>query len=180
MKELVNSSFISKEGFYEGKRILLDFMDNFDKDSCIFIGNTHSGFLPIASENHDGTNYRARSFRFNAGAIHQYVLVGESEVRYLDELQPGDKILVMCERGIYKQFPIARIKKEIRPFDKIKVLWDKINIEAVVQSNATVCLLTENGIKSIEDFKNGDNVYALPWGTASHLGLKKDEYCEEL
>lgn len=64
------------------------------------MGNTFTGFVALVSENHCDEKYRARSFRFNAGALHQYVLTGETETRYLDELVPGDCVLVKGKERI--------------------------------------------------------------------------------
>lgn len=44
MKKLAVANFVDKEEFFEGKRVLLDFMENFDRDDCVFVGNTFSGF----------------------------------------------------------------------------------------------------------------------------------------
>lgn len=180
MKKLVAANFVDKEEFFEGKRVLLDFMENFDREDCVFVGNTFSGFVPIVCENHESESYRARSFRFNVGALHQYILISETESRYIDELVPGDKVLIRNGTDTYKQLPIARIKKEIRPFVKMKFKSDEQNIEVILQSNATVSILTENGIKLLNDFNQGDTAYVLKWGKASHLGSIKDEFCEEI
>ena len=179
MDKLILAKFISKEDFYEGKRILLDFMENFEREDCIFVGNTFSGFVPLVSENHFDEKYRARTFRFNAGALHQYILVSETETRYLDELVPGDQVLVRTN-GEYRQFHIARIKKEIRPFAKLKFSADNVTVESIVQSNATVSVLTDAGIKPIDALKQGDLSYVLKWGRASHLGNSKEEFCDEM
>ncbi len=179
MEKLVSANFVGKEEFYEGKRVLLDFMENFGREDCVFVGNTFSGFVPVACENHESENYRARTFRFNVGALHQYIMISETETRYIDELLPGDKVLVRVGADTYKRLPIARIKKEIRPFVKLKFKVDEDNIDVILQSNATVSILTERGIKSINDFVDGDCAYVLKWGNASHLGNIKDEFCEE-
>lgn len=179
MEKLVLANLVDKEEFFEGKRVLLDFMENFGREDCIFVGNTFKGFLPVVCENHKSENYRARTFRFNVGALHQYILISETETRYIDELVPGDKVLVRVGEDTYKQLPIARIKKEIRPFIKLKLKADEDFIDVILQSNATVSILTEKGIKLINDFVEGDSAYILRWGKASHLGNIKNEFCEE-
>ncbi len=179
MEKLVLANLISKEEFFDGKRVLLDFMENFNCEDCVFVGNTFSGFASVVCENHKSDNYRARTFRFNVGALHQYIMISETQTRYIDELEPGDKVLVRVGDDNYKQYHIARIKKEIRPFVKMKFKADEEDIDVILQSNATVSLLTENGIKSINDFEKGDCAYVLKWGKASHLGNVKEEFCEE-
>ncbi len=180
MEKLTVANFVAEKEFFEGKRLLLDFMENFGREDCVFVGNTFNGFVPVVCENHESESYRPRTFRFNVGAIHQYIMVSETECRYIDELVPGDKVLIRTGTDTYKQMPIARIKKEIRPFVKMTFKTDEQTIEAVLQSNATVSILTENGIKLLSDFKKGDSAYVLKWGKASHLGSAKDEFCEEI
>ncbi len=179
MEDLIWAKFVSAEKFFEGKRILLDFMENFEQKDCIFVGNTCAGFVSLVSENHSGENYKPRTFRFNAGALHQYIVLSETETRYLDELLPGDKVLIKTASG-FGRFPIARIKKEIRPFVKLTFHTEEQKVEVIAQSNATVSVLTPNGIKPIDALKENDEVLIRKWGKASHLGATKDEYCEEL
>lgn len=127
MRKLEKGVIISKDTFYEGQRILLDFMQNFDEHDYILVGNTNSGFIAVASETHFSPNYLPRRFRFNIGALHQYILTSEKEVKYADELKSGDTVLI-GKKDKYCELPIARVKKEIRPFVKITCECNGLNI----------------------------------------------------
>ena len=179
MHELSLGEFIAKSDFFDGKRVLIDFMDNFASDDFVLVGNTHVGFVPVGGENHASEGYKPRSFRFNVGALHQYILTDENETRYIDELAPGDCVMIGNGKG-YKKYRIARIKIEIRPFCKLTFAAGKRTVEVILQSDATACALTENGIKPINELRKGDKCYVYEWGKATHLGTVKEEYCEEL
>ena len=178
MKELTIASYIKSEPFFEGQRVLLDFMDEFHDRDYMLVGNTNHGFVAVASENHASPNYLPRRFRFNIGALHQYVYVGESQVKYADEFKSGD--MVYIGNGTHaKTLPIARVKKEIRQFVKLTFECQGNEISVILQADATSAVLCPEGIKLIGELKAGDGVYVLPWGKASHLGSAKEEFVEE-
>ncbi|HKL93696.1 MAG TPA: 3-dehydroquinate synthase II [Clostridia bacterium] len=178
MERLELAEVISKESFFEGQRVLLDFMEQFEGSDYILVGNTNHGFVAITSENHSSPNYEPRSFRFNIGALHQYVLTDESRVKYADELKSGNTVLIGSKDG-FRKLPIARIKKEIRPFVKLCCKHGETIISVILQDEATTILFGENGVKLLSEVQVGDKVLVMPWGKASHLGKLKEEFCEE-
>lgn len=184
MSELVLAEVVEVAAFSEGQRVLLDFMEAFDENSYILVGNTFHGMIAVASENHDTPNYKPRRFRFNIGSLHQYVLVDDERLCYVDELGSGDKVLIGNNRcgceNFSRNLVIARVKREVRPFVKISCKHEGLTFSAVLQADATTALLTEKGIILLSDVQPGNKIYAFPWGQASHLGNSKDEWCEEM
>lgn len=182
MEKLKTGKVIRIEDFAEGKRVLLDFMLDITSDQYILVGRTMTGFIPVVSENHPSENYRPRSFRFNVGAMHQYIVQSDTSCRYIDELTSGDEIEIYnlnSDNG-KTVLKIGRIKKEIREFVKIDVQYDEEIISAVLQKGETTAILTPNGIGRVLELKPGDDVYVLPFGKATHLGSVREEFVEEL
>lgn len=178
MKGLEFAEIVAKESFFDGQRVLIDFMEQFEEGDYILVGNTNHGFIAVVSENHDSPNYEPRSFRFNVGALHQYIFADENTVKYADELKSGDTVLIGGKGG-FRKLPIARVKKEIRPFVKLSCKYGETIISAILQTEATNALLEENGIKPLSEARIGDKILVRPWGKASHLGELKEEFCEE-
>ena len=179
MKELITAQLIVKEDFFEGKRVIIDFMDEFDSHDYVLVGNTMKGFFPIVSENHESENYKPRKFRFNIGSLNQYILTGEDTVKYVDELMPGDEVLVFGADGKHRTLHIARIKKEIRPFTRLCASDGNNTYVVIVQNGSTVALRTEDGIKAVCNMSVNDNIMVSEWNKASHLGNVVEEYVEE-
>lgn len=184
MERLKIGTVIQVTDFSAGKRVLLDFMTDISMNQYILVGRTMAGFIPIVSENHPSENYRPRSFRFNVGAMHQYILQYEDTCRYVDELATGDDIEIHDSEQENKSvsLKIGRIKKEIREFVKVDILCDRQVISAVLQKGETTAVLTPNGIAHVLELKTDDEVYVLPFGKATHLGTvkKEEEFIEEL
>jgi len=178
MNKLEIGKVVKIESFSEGKRVLIDFMDNFTEKDYVLVGNTMVGFLPLVSESHESENYMPRTFRFNLGAIHQYIMTDDNNVRYIDELSSGDYVTVFVGNTVNK-FCIGRVKKEIRKFTKLSVDYNGKVISAILQDGETTAILTPNGIRHIKQLSENDDVFVLPWGNATHLGNVIEEYVEE-
>ncbi len=173
----ITATITSIRKFYSGKRLLLDFMEEFDATDSIFVGNTMNGLFLIPSENRQSINYLPRKFRFNAGAIHQYV-ASPSGVKYLDELIPGDEIIISTQAQL-KTVPVARTKCEIRDFVKIEAIADNNTFSVILQDGDTTALLTPQGLKYLAELNPGTPVLVRLYDHATHLGNPIDEFCEE-
>ena len=163
--------------FDKGKRVLLDFMEEFSCNDCIFVGNTFYGFFALPSENHPSENYLPRPFRFNAGAINQYVLT-ENGVKYLSEVKMGDKIAVL-KNGNLTYYTIARVKCEIRDFCLIQATLLNQTFSVIVQNGDTTTFMGKNGLVFLKDLACGDEILIYPHNNPTHLGKEKQEFCEE-
>ncbi len=177
--ELIEAKIVKVEKFYEGKRVLLDFMENFDSLDYILVGNTSNGFFPLVCENHESKDYMPRTFRFNCGAIHQYILVDNDKVKYIDELRPGDEVIIHSKNET-KKYHIGRIKIEIRPFIKITACSDNTLFSVILQDGETIALWNKDNYIHANQLKNDMIVYISKFGKATHLGNAIEEYIEEI
>ena len=128
-----------------GTRVEIDLVDSLNDDEGILVGDKARGFVCVLAENRQTSTYPPRPFRVNAGAIHQYVYVGDNETRYLSELRSGDSVVVT--NGINERMvKIGRVKIERREF---------------------VCIELENGITAT--LQNADSIFISGDKTAIHL-----------
>ena len=96
-----------------------------------------------------------------------------------DTIVQGEATVLIGSKDGFRKLPIARIKKEIRPFVKLCCKHGETIISVILQDEATTILFGENGVKLLSEVQVGDKVLVMPWGKASHLGKLKEEFCEE-
>jgi 3-dehydroquinate synthase II len=117
----------------------------------------------------------SRPFRVNAGAVHEYALVGE-KTRYLSELASGDPALIVTKRGEARKATIGRVKIERRPLLYIEAEADGRKISAILQNAETIKLVAADGSSiPVTKLKPGDRVLAKLEKEARHFGMKIDE-----
>lgn len=179
MEKLSEVNIAEIKKFHEGKRVLLDFMEQFDDTDYVLVGNTMDGFYPLVSENHDSKDYVPRRFRFNCGAVHQYIMVDMDKVRYLDELSIGDEVLVF-RKNMPQKYRIGRIKIEIRPFVRISSTNEKGSYSIILQDGNTIAFQYENSYAFLSNLKCKDKLFVYEWKKATHLGNVVDEFVEEI
>lgn len=101
----------------KGSQVEIDFVDVLIDTERILVGDSARGFICVLAETRETGTYSHHPFRINAGAIHQYVYVGDSKTKYLSKLKSGDLILVTD--GIKERIvKICRVKME-KKFEKI-------------------------------------------------------------
>ena len=176
MMDTITAKIVKISDFYAGERVLLDFMRSFKATDAIFVGNTMYGLFLIPSENRHSEDYLPRRFRFNVGALNQYVRT-ESGVIYADEIKAGTTVIVRATKD--ESLPVARVKREIRDFVMIEACSEDQLYSVILQKGKTSALITPEGIKYLDDLKIGDEVVILPFAKATHLGYALDEFCME-
>lgn len=160
-----------------GTRISIDFIDELEIDEYILVGNVCKGYLGILSECRKTETYPPREFRINAGAIHQYIYIGNNKTKYLSEIEPGDKICIFSKNGD-RTVAVGRIKKEKREMMRL-VLKDEDFISATLQIADSVHLVADE-IKSVIDLKVGDIIDVFKSDiVATHKGDSIEEYIVE-
>lgn len=163
--------------FEKGKRVLLDFAQDFLPTDYIFVGNTFYGFFAIPSENRQSVDYLPRDFRFNAGAINSYILT-DTGVKYLTEIKCGQKVLVYKNNSL-TPLSVARVKCEIRDLTLVKAKLKDKEFSIIVQSGNTTAFVGKDNLIYLNELKVGDKVLIKPHEKSSHLGQEKIEFCEE-
>lgn len=162
----------------EGSRVCIDFADVIEPDEGAFVGNTSAGYVFVLSENRQAVNYKPRPFRINAGAVHQYVLLGE-KTAYLSDIVPGTKITLFNKLGS-REVTIGRVKIEKRNFVRLVAKADENEISATLQLVESVYLMEESrGIIPLTELKIGDAIKCYADKPGRHLGDSIEEYIVE-
>ncbi|HMK47476.1 MAG TPA: 3-dehydroquinate synthase II [Methanocella sp.] len=158
-----------------GDRVCIDTCTLMTPGEGMLIGNQSSGLFLVQSEAEESPYVASRPFRVNAGAVHEYVLVGE-KTRYLSELSSGDAALVVTRNGESKRTTIGRVKIERRPLLYIEAEADGRRITAILQNAETIKLVTaDGGSVPVTGLKPGDRVLARLEKEARHFGMKIEE-----
>ena len=158
-----------------GDRVCIDTCSLMAPGEGMLIGNQSGGMFLVQSEAEESPYVASRPFRVNAGAVHEYVLVGE-KTRYLSELSSGDPALVVNREGEARKATIGRVKIERRPLLYIEAETDGQKITAILQNAETIKLVGADGNSiAVTNLKAGDLVLARLESTGRHFGMKIEE-----
>jgi 3-dehydroquinate synthase II len=158
-----------------GDRVCIDTCSLMTPGEGMLIGNQSSGLFLVQSEAEESPYVASRPFRVNAGAVHEYALVGE-KTRYLSELASGDPALIVTKNGEARKATIGRVKIERRPLLYIEAEADGRKISAILQNAETIKLVAADGSSiPVTKLKPGDRVLAKLEKEARHFGMKIDE-----
>ena len=160
----------------EGSRVEIDFIDALADDEGVLVGDTANGFLLVLAETRETETYPPRPFRVNAGAIHQYVYLGNDKTKYLSELKAGDQLLVT--NGIDERFvAIGRVKIERREFLRFCL---ETGISATLQKADSLFVAGEKGAFHCIDAAVNDRIHYVEMKSAArHKGLPIKESITE-
>jgi len=163
-----------------GDRILVDTTSLLAESEGMVVGSS-AAFLFHARSEAVGSRYtRPRPFRVNAGALHSYTLLPDGTTRYLSELQPGERVLVVTPRGRARSVRVGRIKIERRPLHLIGARAEVGERTVFLQEAETVRLSnpSSQGIATTE-LKVGDRVLGVALPPGRHLGRAVEETVHE-
>lgn len=166
-----------------GDRVCVDVIERLEVGDALFVGSFAEGLFLVHSECIASEYIASRPFRFNAGAIHSYVLAPGNKTAYLSELKSGDEVLVfntvtLRERSV----TIGRLKIERRPMIRIEAnvhgRTTTRTFSAILQNAETVRLLTPGrtgASLSVTDLQEGDAIFVRLIQGARHTGIAVDE-----
>lgn len=158
-----------------GDRVCIDTCTLMEPGEGMLVGNTSSGLFLVQSEAEESQYVASRPFRVNAGAVHEYVLVGE-KTRYLSELASGDTALIVDKQGNVKKATIGRVKIERRPMLYIEAEAGGQKYSAILQNAETIKLVGADGSSiPVTKLKEGDKILVKAEKEARHFGMKIDE-----
>ncbi|MGY4690619.1 3-dehydroquinate synthase II [Salibacterium sp. K-3] len=161
-----------------GTRVCIDTVDILTPTEGVPAGNTGHGYLLILSENRSSETYPPRTFRINAGGLHQYIYQ-RGTTRYLEELRGGDS-LVVYNGAESKEVPVGRVKMEKRELKRVEVNCSGIPVSATLQDAESVFLLKEDGTAvSMRELQEGDRICCFADEPGRHLGTKIEEQINE-
>ncbi|MCD1295185.1 3-dehydroquinate synthase II [Methanocella sp. CWC-04] len=173
--ELVPAMVTAVKDAGTGDRVCIDTCSLMVPGEGMLIGNQSSGLFLIQSESEEGPYVAARPFRVNAGAVHEYLLVGE-KTRYLSELSSGDTALIVDKDGNARNATIGRVKIERRPLLYVEAEVDGSKITAILQNAETIKLVgADGGSIPVTQLKEGDTVMVRFEAVARHFGMKIEE-----
>ncbi|GAA3970530.1 3-dehydroquinate synthase II family protein [Gordonia caeni] len=179
--ELSELTVSSVEHIGMGERACIDTCSLLELDEGCLIGSFASGMFLSCSETHPLPYMPTRPFRWNAGAVHSYVLTPGNRTRYVSELRAGQPILAVRSDGSVREVRIGRVKIERRPLISITARsaeGDEINV--IAQDDWHVRLLGPGGsVNNVTELKPGDVLLGYVPTEARHVGLPITEFCEE-
>jgi len=163
-----------------GHRACIDTTSMMNINEGMLIGSTSKGGLLISSETHPLPYMNLRPFRVNAGAVHSYVWATDNMTSYLSEIVAGDKLLCVDTDGNTREVSVGRIKIEQRPLLLIEVIVGDININAIVQDDWHIRILSGTGAPlNASTLKIGDELLCYICDTGRHVGIKINESLTE-
>jgi 3-amino-4-hydroxybenzoic acid synthase len=164
-----------------GERACIDTTSLLEKDEGCLIGSFAAGFFLSCSETHKLPYMPTRPFRWNAGAVHSYVLTPDNRTRYVSELRAGQPILAVRTDGTTREVRIGRVKIEKRPLISITaVTADGKRVNVIAQDDWHVRLLGPGAtVNNVTELVPGDRLLGYVPSEARHVGLPISEYCLE-
>lgn len=162
-----------------GERVCIDTTNLFDAGEGFLIGSTSHGFFLVSAETIETEYVAARPFRVNAGAIHCYLLSGES-TKYLSELRSGQRLQAVKPDGSRREVIVGRAKIETRPLLLVEAETQGRKFSVILQNAETIRLTTPRGRpKSVAKLAVGDKVLMRVESGARHFGMKVEERIRE-
>ncbi|MFT3662309.1 MAG: 3-dehydroquinate synthase II family protein [Gordonia sp. (in: high G+C Gram-positive bacteria)] len=179
--ELSPLTITSVEHIGMGERACIDTCSLLDLDEGCLIGSFASGMFLSCSETHPLPYMPTRPFRWNAGAVHSYVLTPGNRTRYVSELRAGQPILAVRTDGSVREVRIGRVKIERRPLISITAeSKDGKTVNVIAQDDWHVRLLGPGGsVNNVTELKPGDVLLGYVPTEARHVGLPITEFCDE-
>lgn len=164
-----------------GDRACIDTTSLLEKDEGCLIGSFSTGLFLSCSETHPLPYMPTRPFRWNAGAVHSYVLGPDNRTRYVSELQAGFPILAVRSDGSVREVRIGRVKIEKRPLISITAIAPNgATMNLIAQDDWHVRLLGPGGsVNNVTELKPGDKLLGYVPTEARHVGLPITEFCDE-
>lgn len=167
-----------------GDRVCIDSSTMMEKGQGMLVGNSSGGMFLVHAEVKDTEYVSPRPFRVNAGGVHAYIRVPGGQTRYLSEIQSGDQVLILDEKGNAEAAIVGRAKLERRPMMLIEASIngdeDGPTASLLLQNAETINLTQPDGSPvSVVDLKPGVEVLTYFEETGRHFGMKVDETIEE-
>ncbi|WP_433528289.1 3-dehydroquinate synthase II family protein [Micromonospora sp. CA-263727] len=164
-----------------GDRACIDTCSLLESDEGCLIGSFATGFFLSCSETHPLPYMPTRPFRWNAGAVHSYVLVPGDRTRYVTELAAGAPILAVRSDGSAREVRVGRVKIERRPLLSISAVTPGgAVVNVVTQDDWHVRLLGPGGVvHNVTELRPGDRLLGHVPTASRHVGLPIAEFCVE-
>ncbi|CAN5177388.1 3-dehydroquinate synthase II [soil metagenome] len=179
--DLVELTVTSVEHIGMGERACIDTCSLLELDEGCLIGSFATGMFLSCSETHPLPYMPTRPFRWNAGAVHSYVLTPQNRTRYVSELRAGQPILAVRTDGSVREVRIGRVKIERRPLISINASTPGgASINVIAQDDWHVRLLGPGAtVNNVTELRAGDKLLGFVPTASRHVGLPITEFCDE-
>ena len=159
-----------------GDRVCIDTTSMMEPGEGMLVGSYSKAMLLIHSESLESEYVASRPFRVNAGPVQAYVMVPGNKTRYLSELEAGDEVLIVNNKGETRTSLVGRSKIEKRPLLLIECMWEDMKIKSLVQNAETIRLIDDkNNPISVAELEVGDKIKVYIDENARHFGMSIEE-----
>ncbi len=159
-----------------GDRVCIDTCSMMKVGEGMLIGSYSKGLFLVHSESLESEYVASRPFRVNAGPVHAYIMAPHNKTKYLSEIETGDELLTVDERGNTKTTVVGRVKIEKRPLMLIEAEFNGVKLKTLLQNAETIRLVKEDGTPiSVSELKVGDKVMIYLDKSARHFGMSIEE-----
>ncbi|MCK9152494.1 3-dehydroquinate synthase II [Methanobacterium alcaliphilum] len=159
-----------------GDRVCVDTCSMMNIGEGMLIGSYSTGLFLVHSESLESEYVASRPFRVNAGPVQAYVMTPGNKTKYLSELETGDEVLTVDDKGKSKVAIVGRVKIEKRPLMLLEAEYEGITVKTLLQNAETIRLINDKGeAVSVSDLKEGDNVLIYLDKGARHFGMSIEE-----
>ncbi|MFP4070829.1 MAG: 3-dehydroquinate synthase II family protein [Desulfovibrionales bacterium] len=163
-----------------GHRVCVDTASLLARGQGMLVGNSSAFTFLVHAETESNPYVAARPFRINAGAVHSYAVLPGDKTRYLEELGPGDEILVVGADGTTTLATVGRIKTEIRPMLLIRAVAGERSGNIFLQNAETIRVVRPDGTPvSVVQLKPGDEILCRTDEAGRHFGMRITEEIRE-
>lgn len=164
-----------------GDRACVDTASVLAEGEGLLLSSFASGFFLVIAEtaSESSTGYiAARPFRVNAGAVCNYVLLGD-KTAYLSELVCGSSVVLTDAAGRTRTETVGRVKLERRPLILLEAERGGQRYSVLLQNAETVRVATPSGHLAVTALQPGDEVLVATCAAARHGGVAIEEFCLE-
>lgn len=163
-----------------GHRVCVDTISLLETGQGMLVGNSSAFTFLVNAETESNPYVAARPFRINAGAVHSYACLPMDRTSYLEELAPGDEVLIASSDGGSFSAVVGRVKTEVRPMLLISAEFEGSRGSIVLQNAETIRLVDKGGKPvSVVKLKVGDEVLCKPDQAGRHFGMRIQEDIRE-
>ncbi|MBI88044.1 MAG: hypothetical protein CMB67_03330 [Euryarchaeota archaeon] len=163
---------LSIEAVGMGERVCIDLTRRLEDGQGMAIGSMSGMLCMIHGETIPSEFVPTRPFRVNAGAIHSYALISDRKTKYLSELNSGDEVAIVSDKGVADIATIGRLKIENRPLVMVRFSTQNSLGQIVLQQAETVRIITTGGkIESITNIEPGMMISLIYSNIGRHIGM---------